>query len=269
MAADVDAWAWQAGLGGFRGAFRPTRRLRWEERKTGDKVGLVIAGVVVFGILGLIIIGLTFAVPVLGLVLLAFVVGLFGWSATKGKSRARSNEGRELRIYELGVAVVGTGGTTAKPYRWADITVLQNITRHHRNGVYTHTTYAYTLSGPGVEATRVNGGVVGTFEQPDTWGTEIQQQVTTAQLPCAVAAVQAGQTLEFGGFAVNAERLTAGGKSVAWVDVQQIKTDKGYLSVKQQGRWLNMTVRAVSQIPNFFVFRALADHLVETARSPR
>lgn len=39
--------------------------------------------------------------------------------------------------------------------------------------------------------------------------------------------------------------------------------------MKQQGRWLNMTTRAVSRIPNFFVFRTLADHLVEAARGPQ
>ncbi|MBB4924225.1 DUF6585 family protein [Kitasatospora kifunensis] len=265
MAGDVDALIAQAGLGGLRGSFWPTRHLRWEERTTGDKVARVIMAVIPLGLLGLILVALISTVPVFGLILLAIVLGIFGLRLSQAKSRKRGNEGRELRIYERGVALLGTGGATVKAYRWDDMSVLQNITRHHRNGGYTHTTYAYTLSAPGVETTRVNGGVIGTFQDPDTWGPEIQQRVTAAQLPPALDAVRAGRTVEFGPFSVSAERLTAGGKSAAWSEIQEIKIERGYLSVKQQGRWLSLSFEAVSRIPNFFVFRTLADRLVEAA----
>jgi hypothetical protein len=172
-------------------------------------------------------------------------------------------------LAEQGVAVVGTGGATMVPYHWETMSVLQEITRNHRNGVHTHTTYAYTFAGPGVEESQVKGGVIGAFQDPQIWGPEIQQQVTAAQLLPALAAVQAGRTLEFGPFALTAERLSAGEKSVAWSEVQEITTKNGFLSVKQQGRWLKMSVRTVSRIPNFFLFRMLAEHLVEAARAPR
>ncbi|GAA1980047.1 DUF6585 family protein [Kitasatospora viridis] len=269
MTAQVDAIIERAGLGGHRQSFYPTRRRKWSEQKTGQKVGTVVAMVFGLGLLGLIIVALIMAVPAVGLVLLAFVLVLVWGNYYKSKRLARVNVGRELRIHEHGVAVVGTGGASMAIFRWAEMSVLQNIVRHTRNGVHTHTTYAYTLSGPGMPTTQVNGGVVGTFHDPVTWGTEIQQQVTNAQLPPALAAVQAGQVLTFGSFTVNAHGLTAGNKGVAWAEVQQIKTERGFLSIKQQGRWLSLTSMPVSRIPNFFVFRTLADHLTESARGQR
>ncbi|MCC9309514.1 hypothetical protein LN042_20935 [Kitasatospora sp. RB6PN24] len=269
MTAHLDAMAEQARLGGFRRTFRPTRRRKWAELTPGAKAGQVIAMVLGLALVAFIIVVVWVANSVAGLVVLAGMVGLFLLARRGTKIEARNSEGRELRFYERGVAVVETGGATMKAFRWDDASVLQNITKHYRNGVYTHTSYLYTLSGPGGETARVKGGTIGGFEAPDTWGTEIQQQVTAVQLPPALATIQAGLTLEFGPFAVNAERLSAGGKSVAWSEVQEIRTNKGYLSIKQQGRWLNMTTKAVSQIPNFFVFRTLADLLVEAARTPR
>jgi hypothetical protein len=91
--------------------------------------------------------------------------------------------------------------------------------------------------------------------------------VTEAQLPSALEALQAGRTLEFGKFKVNAQQLTAGSNSVAWSQVQDLKTERGLLSVKKEGRWTSFSVSAIREIPNFFVFRALADILIESAHN--
>lgn len=263
MAGDFGARAEQAGLGAFRGAFQPARRPTWKEMRIRDRIGLVI----LVGGLVLVVVAAGSSSPVTGLIVLAAFLGFLGLIVFGFKSQTRANVGRELRFYDRGVAVVGTGGATMVPYRWEEMSVLQEITKHYRNGRYIRTTYVYTLSGPGVEASRVKGGTLDGFERPEAWGAEIQQQVTAVQLPPALATIRAGLSLEFGPFSLNAERLSSGDKSVAWSEVQAIKTERGFLSVKQQGRWLNMTTRAVSRIPNFFVFRTLADHLVEAARS--
>jgi hypothetical protein len=265
MSQNLDSWAEQAGLGRYRGTFRPAERAKWKDWKLRDKIGTVV----LLGGAVITVVAATAANVLAGVGVIAGILG-FGWLIGYGvKAQARANVGRELRFYERGVAVVGTGGTTLVPYRWADMTVLQNITRHYRNGVYTHTSHVYTLSGPGVETSQVKGGTANTFEQPEVWGAEIQQQVTEAQLPPALATVRAGLALQFGPFTVNAERLSAGEKSVAWSEVQELKTEKGFLSVKQQGRWFNMAAKAVSRIPNFFVFRTLADQLLAESRSPQ
>ncbi|MFF7637402.1 DUF6585 family protein [Kitasatospora sp. NPDC008050] len=264
-AADVEALTEQAGLGGLRRTFHPARPRTWSEQTAGERVIVVLAVVAAFGVLGVLLVMLTSAVPRFGLFMTVTAGGLFAVSLVRYKLQQRANKGHELRIHEGGVAVVGTGGATVRAYRWQDMSVLQDVTEQHRNGVPVRTTYTYTLQGPDVESSRVRGGVVGTLRSPEVWGTEIQQQVTAAQLPLALAAVRAGRTVEFGPFVVSAERLTAGAKSVAWSEVRAVRTEKGYLSVKRQGRWLNLTATAVSRIPNVFVLRALADRLVESA----
>ncbi|WP_329582544.1 hypothetical protein OG500_21280 [Kitasatospora sp. NBC_01250] len=265
MTADVDALTEQAGLGGLRRTFRPARPRLWSERTNGERVLVVFAVVAAFGVLGTILFMIISAVPLFGLFMTVTAGGLFAASSIRYTLQQRADKGREIRIHDSGVAVVGTGGATVDAYRWESMSVLQDITEYHRGGAHMRTTHVYTFAGPGVGSSRVKGGTVGAFENPGTWGGEIQQQVTAAQLPLALAAVQAGQTLQFGPYTVSAERLTAGSKAVGWSEVQAISTEKGHLTVKRQGRWLNMTATPVRRIPNFFVFRTLADRLVESA----
>jgi hypothetical protein len=255
-------------LGEVRSVFRPTRPTTWDERSTGDKTGAVIINGVLAFLLGSILLALAYAVPVVALLLTAFIVGMFVLSANRRRrAREQADSGLELRVHERGVAVAGPGVEAVKAFRWDEMSVRQDITRHVRNGAHTHTTYSFELAAPGVPATRINGGTVGTFEAAETWSSLIQQRVTEAQLPSALEALQAGRTLEFGKFKVNAQQLTAGSNSVAWSQVQDLKTEQGLLSVKKEGRWTSFSVSAIREIPNFFVFRALADVLIESAHN--
>ncbi|WUH76165.1 hypothetical protein OG389_22625 [Streptomyces sp. NBC_00435] len=86
------------------------------------------------------------------------------------------------------------------------MTVLQQITERYANGVHVGTGYLYTLvepDGSTVELTNF-------YADPDRWGAAIQYGITRAQLPGAIAALERGATLQFGGIAV-----TAGGIATA------------------------------------------------------
>ncbi|MEV5703522.1 DUF6585 family protein [Actinoallomurus sp. NPDC052274] len=92
--------------------------------------------------------------------------------------------------------------------------------------------------------------------------------MTDAQLPGAVAAVQAGQTLTFGDISISREAVWASGKTVPWVQIQEIKVKDGRVSLRVHGKWLSLTTTMVRSIPNFFVFYALAERLRLSAAGP-
>jgi hypothetical protein len=145
--------------------------------------------------------------------------------------------------------------------RWDNTSVLQSIVRHTRNGVYTHTTYAYTLTDPDGQRLVLRGG----FTRPEEWGAAIQHAVTQAQLPGAVSSLRRGGTLNFGDISMNLESVSARGRTAAWSEVQEIRVRDGLVSLRTAGKWRALSTTPVSAIPNFFVFHALAEECRRSA----
>ncbi|WP_414169335.1 DUF6585 family protein [Streptoverticillium reticulum] len=73
--------------------------------------------------------------------------------------------------------------------------------------------------------------------------------------------LDAGQRLDFGPLCLTAAEIGSGGKSVPWQQVEEIAVRDGYVKLRVAGRWSSLTVTPVRLIPNFFVFRALADRI--------
>lgn len=173
-----------------------------------------------------------------------------------GRRRATS----ELHLYDQGLVVV-LNGDLVRAFRWDTVTVLQEIVRHHRNGVHMYTTYTYTLSDANGPDMILKGG----FPRPDEWGPAIQDAVTRAQLPNAITALRQGRTLSFGDIQLALDTVTARGKSVPWSQIDETRVKDGQVSLKVAGKWRSLTTTPVSRIPNFLIFYAVAEELRATA----
>ncbi|MFJ9953487.1 DUF6585 family protein [Kitasatospora sp. NPDC091207] len=235
-----------------------------------SSLGCAVTGAVVFGGLALVL-SLTaaavLAVIPLGLLLL---VPLGIWIE---RSTTKQNRGVRLDLYDHGLTAVVKG--RVHTVRYDQTSVLQNTVRH--TGVGGYTAYAYTLTDVAGAKVVLRGradrtGEVaekGKFANPREWGPAVQQEVTRAQLPRAVATLNSGGRLEFGRLWVTRDGLGSARESAQWHEIQEIKVFSGFVKIRVAGRWRALTSAAVSTIPNFFVFLALAEHLRQSGgRAP-
>lgn len=160
-------------------------------------------------------------------------------------------------LYERGFAYKDAQGV--HQVRWEDIeAVWQNITRHYVNGIPTGTTYVYTVQTKDHTKYLLDKYLA----DVQKLGTEVQR-CTSAELgPRYWQAIQGGQTLQFGPLAISQQGITAGAKSLKWSELKAIRIRAGVISVKRDKGWFDWTRVTVPQIPNFFVFIALAQRYV-------
>ncbi|MFI6472727.1 DUF6585 family protein [Streptomyces sp. NPDC050516] len=242
----VGAAAAREGLGAHRAAYPSIAQAQRQHVKRVQIAAAVLAVLVVICL-------------ATGYVPLAFVVGLpllmCLYAIMKYSSAANRNEGSRLDLFEHGLTSVHRGAV--RVVRYADTTVLQNNVRHTQYGQTTRISYAYTVTDTtGTQVTLREG-----YAQPHEWGPAIQQAVTQAQLPQAVAELNAGRRLEFGPLWLTPTEIGSGDKSTPWPQVEEVAVKDGYVRIRVAGRWSALSMTAVSRIPNFLVFHALADHL--------
>lgn len=169
-----------------------------------------------------------------------------------------SRRGKAVEAYEQGLLRIQ--GKKVKVTRWDDIdAVWQSITRRYYNGVYTGTTYVYTIRTKDGERFSVSNA----YKDIETLGEIIQSEVTQRLLPVIVRAYQSGQTINFGKLSLNSQGLIYKDKQLPWNQIKDLKIDRGYISIKQEGgRWFNWAQVMADTVPNLFVFLALVDNIV-------
>lgn len=230
----VVALAHQQQLGRLRATYRP-KRAPWYR----------VAGLIFFGLLTLIV-----------------AVGLlFFYLLWQFPNFNRTAAAKRLYIFDRGMVLADKNGPV-DVYLWESMTALQDITRHYTNGVYTGTTYIYTLMKPGAKARKITQF----YETPDKWGPQIQQGITEAQAPRAMASVAAGQTCQFGDLTIDRGGIGRGNKRLSWPEIEEVKISRGFVSVRKAGKWLNWSGKQVKEIPNVFVFLTVADLLHRQTR---
>jgi len=182
--------------------------------------------------------------------LIAIPIGLYGlYNAWRNWTVAAA-------LYENGFAYNDRKGL--RQARWGDIdAVWQSITKHYRNGIYTGTTYLYTIQ------TRDKNKITldTKFPQIEQLGNAIVEGSFNALAPVYWTAMQNGQRLTFGPLAIDTQGIYSGNKSLQWAEIKAIKIDKGNISVKKEGGWFNWASATVPQIPNFFIFYSLIKRL--------
>ncbi|MGW2813571.1 DUF6585 family protein [Streptomyces sp. NPDC001415] len=246
VAQQVGAAAAREGLGAHRAAYPSIAQAQRQHVRRVQIAAGVLAVLVVICL-------------ATGYVPLAFVVGLpllmCLYASVKYSGAASRNEGARLDLFEHGLTSAHRGAV--RVVRYADTTVLQNNVRHTQYGQTTRITYAYTVTDTTGTQIVLQAG----YAQPHEWGPAIQQAVTEAQLPQAVAQLNAGRRLEFGPLWLTPTEIGSGGKSTPWSQVEEVAVKDGFVRIRVAGRWSALSMTAVSRIPNFLVFRALADHL--------
>jgi hypothetical protein len=166
---------------------------------------------------------------------------------------------RGLQVLVFPDGLTRTARGTTEVIRWDDITeVLQQVTKHYTNGVYTGTTHVYTVRRAGKPDLMFNDAL----KNVEQLGNTIQQEIYKRLLPRAIATYNAGGVLHFGKLSVSLQGLSNGKETLAWSDVKGIKLDKGMIAVSKQGKWLNWSTATVAQTPNVFVFMALVDSII-------
>jgi hypothetical protein len=195
-----------------------------------------------------------------GIVFLVFLLGLyFLWLAFNTPNFSGRQAAKRLYFFERGLIVADVNGPTAV-YRWENLTCLQAITNRYAYGVKVATTYVYTLITPDGKTAKITNF----FAKPDEWGPAIQNEITRAQIPGIMAALQGGANVEFGSLVINRGGLSTGSRSLRWDEVQAVQIQQGYLQIKRANGWLRWSAKPVSQIPNFFVFLTAVNQLRQT-----
>lgn len=233
---EIAALAAAEGFGSHVRTFRPQRTAVWR-----------LVGQAVFGVAGLVIV---------------FPAVMFGWLLMQSPNLSKKQAARRLHFFEHGLIVTDRKGR-AGTIRFGASAVMQEVVRRYVNGVYVGTTYTYTLIGPAGAPVKVTNF----FEQPELWGPAIQQAITEAQLPGALAALRAGETIDFGDIVVNAAGVaTARRGSTTWAEIQAVEVRKGWVYLRKAGKTLSWSSTPVKKIPNAFLFLAITNVLTENAR---
>ena len=169
-----------------------------------------------------------------------------------------AQRGKIVEVYENGL--VRLRGKTVKVTRWDDIdAVWQQITRNYYNGVYTGTTYVYTIQTRNGEKFKITN----VYKDVESLGNIMQSEVTKRLLPPMVRAYQSGQTVSFGKLSLSPQGLIYKDKQLAWNEIKDLKIDRGYISVKKEGgRWSNWASVSAASVPNLLVFLAMIDSIV-------
>ena len=241
------------GLGRYCGTYRAgavdARRPIVEGAVTGAGVVAAVPGFV-FGVAEVGIIGTTVAV-VCGARCLADL----GWLGFVG---AR-HRGTRLDLYERGCVARDRGQIRA--VRYDSTTLRRKVVHAVKNPAAHQISYRYTVEDTdGVPVVLRHG-----IERSQEWTLAIEQGILDAQLPRAQAALAAGERLSFDPLWLSTTEIGSGSDSVPWTRVSGLAVVGGWLSVRVRDRTQPLESLPISLVPNYVVFRTLAERLQAAA----
>ncbi|MEP7288702.1 MAG: DUF6585 family protein [Chloroflexota bacterium] len=217
-------------------------------------LGFILAVVGVFGLLYAAIgshVSTTDRRPIL--ILAGFGV-LMGWVLIESWIGRRN---LRVQVFTDGLVRSQHGKTVV--VRWDEIaSVLQSVTKHYTNGIYTGTTHTYTVFTKDGTKTTFND----TLKNVEQLGNAIQDQVAKRLYPQMMTLYNNGGTVQFGKLSISPMGLAWGDKSLAWSEIEAVQIQKGILSVKKQEKWFKWANIPVSSIPNMLVALTMIDRIV-------
>ncbi|MFF3566780.1 DUF6585 family protein [Nocardia jiangxiensis] len=160
-----------------------------------------------------------------------------------------------MDMFDHGLTVYRSGQEITA-FRWDTAEVRQSVIPLHGSAAATTTEYSLTLDGPDGSHESFDERQ---FDGAHEWGPAIQSAVTAAQLPRAVAAIDAGQRVPFGEIAVDLAELAFAGSNYPWEQVDTIDAQGGLIRFKSGSRWV--TLPPIEAIPNFYIFNEVAERL--------
>jgi hypothetical protein len=203
------------------------------------------------------LVGLATAIVLVGLWIL--------WMIFRTPNLSKSVGARRIYLYEQGFVLVERP-EDPQVYRWDAIdTVFQKIVSQSYNGVPTGTKYFYTINrrdGATAEVTLF-------WEGCAQFGAHVNESVSAALLPRAVAAIERGQGIQFGDMTLTRDGIAGKRQSVTWAQVSGIQVANGFVRVKVQGKTLSLSTTAASDLPNLPLFLTLANRLHRVGQAAR
>ncbi|MEU5306670.1 DUF6585 family protein [Streptomyces noursei] len=243
------------GLGGHRRTYLPVRPNLRRHRTEGiaTAVSCVLA-----------VFGFTAGMPVLGILGATWTLIAGGHllliTLRLGRVTAR-NRGTRLDLYDHGLVVSYRRRTRVA--RYDTTSIRQKVVHLVAHPAPDQITYTYRfVDTTGVEVILRHG-----MERPEEWGEEIQRAVTAAQLPRAEAALDAGERVDFTYLWLSAAEIGTRRRSVPWSRVAEVRVRSGMVSIHATGSSRPLETLPISLIPNYRVFRTLAERLHQ-AHSP-
>jgi hypothetical protein len=177
------------------------------------------------------------------------VVGIIGVIGVVAAFNTWRNWPLAARLYENGFALNERSGL--RQVRWDQVeAVWQSVTKRYYNGVYVGTTHVYTVRTNDAQKVVLDDRLV----KVEDMGKAIQYGTSQALWPRYIQALQAGQRVTFGPFALDAQGMYSGKKALQWKEIKAVKIQRGMISVRKEGGWLNWAGASVPQIPNFYIF---------------
>ncbi|MGI5130237.1 DUF6585 family protein [Pseudonocardia sp. CA-107938] len=188
------------------------------------------------------------------LVVLAVLFTIGGAMAVYSAGQALAKTGSTIHLFDGGLVHATGGGAVAYP--WTDTEVRREITNHVRGKTVTSTDHVYRFTRPGTPELRLESTA---FQLADL-GPEIERRLTTARAPRDLEAVASGHTVRYGPLSVDIATLGTPKGLVKWTQVRAVDAHQGQVRI-----WLFEARRPqqvpVSEVPNVFVFLAMADAL--------
>lgn len=205
-------------------------------------------------------------------IVLGLALGLFGiivlagfyilWLMLRTPNLSRSMAARRLYLYDQGF-ILTERPDNPQVYRWDNVqTVFQKIVSNRTYGVEMSRTYVYTITdrdGRTVKVTEFWNDIA-------QLGAHINHSVSLALLPGTLAAIERGQSVQFGDMMVNATGIAGRRKSVTWPEVRNVAIYNGYVRVDVAGRLFSLSTTAAAKIPNLPLFLELTTRLRQEAR---
>ena len=89
----------------------------------------------------------------------------------------------------------------------------------------------------------------------------IDAEVSSRQLPAAIARVQNGETVAFDRVSLSRQGVTSGTELLPWSEIEALKVENGSVAIQKAGKFFNWANLRVSDIPNFSVFAGVVNAL--------
>jgi len=195
------------------------------------------------------------------MLVLALVVGLVMFPASL-HSLFRLIRNRKQCVLVFTDGFVRIGHNQQRACRWDQVEgVWQDVTKHYHNGIYTGTTYIYTVRTRGGDTIKFHSDY-DRLKNIDKLGQTLQRESSRRLFPRYLETFNAGGTVHFGSLSVSREGLSNGKELLPWDEVTGVKISQGVLTVGKKGKWLNWSTVPVSQIPNFHLLTVLVDQIV-------
>ena len=163
------------------------------------------------------------------------------------------------RVYVFNQGFVFFKGGQPDIFRWADIRAIwQRVTSYYRYGIRTRTTHKYTIERADGHRIVLNDRI----KNVEELGNGLSRQISEFMLPHMIAAYNAGNVITFGPLSVSQQGVSNGREMLPWPSIKEIGVNRGIVSVRREGKWLNWSTVAVANIPNFAVFMALTRYIL-------